>query len=273
MTADSITHYASITRKCFINAPFEQLEHGLLDTFLRNELQPEIGLEGECLWTRGDEAFVEVANNLQEKGLSCTLHAPFFDLMPGALDSRILDVTRQKLRRAFSLIKVFSPESIVCHLGYDEEKHSYKWDDWLRISVETWSEFLEVASASGTRVMFENTYEKLPEVHYHLFNELPGENFGFCLDVGHLMAYAGSTWQIWLDKLQPWLGQIHLHDNRGSRDDHIAIGQGQFDFQELFTHLRENNLSPLITLEPHSEDDLWKSLEAIHTMNLFQEKI
>lgn len=269
MKIEEIKKYSTITKNCFINAPFEQLEQGLLDTFLRYELQPEIGLEGECLWTRDDEAFSNIARQLKDKNLQCTLHAPFFDLMPGALDSRILDITRQKLSRAFSLIKIFEPESIVCHLGYDEEKHSYKWYDWLGTSVDTWKGLLDVAEDSGTRVMFENTYEKLPDIHLQLFNELPGSNFGFCLDVGHLMAYAGSTWQIWLNELQPWLGQVHLHDNDGKRDEHIAIGQGCFDFVELFDHLRANDLTPLITLEPHSEKDLWTSLDAIKRLLLF----
>lgn len=261
--------YSSITKHCFINAPFEQLEKGLLDTFLRYELQPEIGLEGECLWNRDDDAFISVAKKFEAKSLSCTLHAPFFDLTPGGIDSKIREISRQKLRRAFSLISIFKPKTIVCHLGYDEEKHSYKWNEWLSLSVETWSELIEIASSSGTRVMFENTYEKLPDIHLQLFEELQGLDIGFCLDVGHLMAYAGSTWQVWLDKLQPWLGQIHLHDNDGERDDHIAIGQGIFNFEELFNHLHKNNLSPLITLEPHSENDLWKSLDAIKSLNLF----
>ena len=272
MNTDNSKKYSSITRKCFINAPFEQLEQGLLKTFLDYELQPEIGLEGECLWTREDAAFIEIAQQFAEKGLSRTLHAPFLDLAPGATDIRIREVTRDKLRRAFALLEVFKPKSMVCHLDYEDNKHSYKMDEWLNISLETWSELLEIAARTNTPVMFENTYEHLPDVHLRLFEQLPGSNFGFCMDVGHLMAYAGSTWQVWLDKLQPWLGQMHLHDNDGNRDDHIAIGQGRFDFGELFDHLHKNNLSPLITLEPHSEKDLWISLKAIRSLGLFDAK-
>lgn len=270
MNIDEINKYSSITRQCFINAPFEQLVQGLLGLFLQHELNPEIGLEGECLWTMKRSSFIKIARQFEEKGLNCTLHAPFFDLSPGAIDSKIREVSRNKLRHAFALIEVFKPKSIVCHLGYEDNKHSYKMDEWLRISVDTWSELLEVAAKYDTPVMFENTYEQLPDTHLRLFEQLPGSNFGFCLDVGHLMAYAGSTWQIWLDKLQPWLGQIHLHDNDGGRDDHIAIGQGRFNFNELFDHLHTNDVSPLITLEPHSEKDLWCSLEAIHSLGLLR---
>jgi len=269
MTNPRKNDYSSITGRCFINVPFDHLEQGMLDLFLTHGLQPEIGLEGNCLWTTPTETFAQVAARFADHGLACTLHAPFFDLMPGALDPKIREVTREKLRRAFAPIRVFQPRSMVCHLGYDNDKHTYKMKEWLDFSVETWSELLAVAEESGTPVMFENTYEPLPDIHQRLFELLPGNNFGFCLDVGHLMAFAGSPWQLWMKTLQPWLGQVHLHDNDGSRDDHIAIGRGRFNFSELFEYLRRNNLSPIITLEPHSEKDLWDSLESIRTLDLF----
>ena len=47
-----------------------------------------------------------------------------------------------------------------------------------------------------------------------------------------------------------------------------AIGKGNFNFSELFCYLHDNNLSPMITLEPHSEDDLWESIDALKRMNV-----
>lgn len=269
MKPDQTNRYAHITNRCFINAPFEQLQAGLLDLFIRYRLQPEIGLEGNCLWDLQEKDFLQTAELLQQHNLSCTLHAPFFDLAPGGSDSRIREVTREKLRRAFNLIPLFTPRSVVCHLGYDDEKHSYKLDEWLGHSLETWHELIDLAEKHNTCVMFENTYETSPDIHHRLFEEISSDNLRFCLDTGHLMAYAGTSWQLWLDSLLPWLGQLHLHDNRGERDEHIAIGHGRFDFSSLFIFLRENQVSPLLTLEPHSEKDLWLSLESIDSMELF----
>ncbi|HBI14513.1 MAG TPA: hypothetical protein DDY20_03180 [Desulfobulbaceae bacterium] len=261
--------FADITSQCFINAPFEQLRQGLLPLFLAHRLRPEIGLEGDCLWTARRDEFQAVADQLHEHGLACTLHAPFSDLAPGAADRRIREITRDKLRRAFELAGVFQARAIVCHLGYDDRKGSYKFDDWLRHSLETWNELLDLAAMSNTPVMLENTYERTPEIHRALLTELAGRDIGFCLDVGHLTAYAHSTWQVFLDTLLPWLRHLHLHDNNGERDEHIAIGQGCFPFQELFAFLRQQQLSLLFTLEPHSEKDLWQSLQAIAEMRLF----
>ena len=266
---DSSGRYAVVTGQCFINAPFAQLRAKLLPLFLGHRLRPEIGLEGDCLWTTPREQFQAVADQLRAHNLPCTLHAPFSDLAPGATDPRIREISRDKLRRAFALLEVFQPDSIVCHLGYDDHKHSYKFDDWLRHSLDTWNELLDLAAATATPVMFENTYETTPRIHHALFTELASRDIGFCLDVGHLTAYARSTWQVFLDTLLPWLRQLHLHDNHGERDEHIAIGQGCFPFRELFAFLREQHLRPLITLEPHSEKDLWLSLRALAETDLF----
>ena len=192
-----------------------------------------------------------------------------FDLVPGGSDTRLREVSREKLRRAFDLIPLFKPRSIVCHLGYDQEKHSYRLEEWVANSLDTWGELIRLAGENDTLVMFENTYESSPDIHLRLFEELKADNLRFCLDTGHLAAYAGTGWQVWLDVLLPYLGQLHLHDNRGERDDHIAIGHGCFDFVSLLTFLKDKKCLPLITLEPHSEEDLWLSLEEIDRSSLF----
>lgn len=261
--------YSSITSRCFINAPLERLQKDLLDVFTNHHFQPEIGLEGNCLWEQDTEDFTAIAKTLQKHNLNCTLHAPFHDLAPGGFDTRIVELSREKLGRAFALLEIFKPQSIVCHLGFEDNKHGSNIERWLETSVATWTELINTAEAAGTKVMFENTYETNPLVHRQFLSALDTNAMGFCLDTGHLMAFAQSEMEPWLDELGPWIGQLHLHDNDGKGDDHIGVGEGIFDFPKLFQHLKNKQLSPLITLEPHSEKDLWLSLENITRMNLF----
>lgn len=267
MNTGTTSRHLSANR-CFVNAPFERLRRDLLALFLANRLQPEIGLDGDCLWRYSDADFARIADRLRQEGLACTLHAPFTDLAPGGREQRIVGVSRDKLRRAFALVPIFRPRSIVCHLGYEAHKHQGCFDEWLQRSLATWNELVPMAEHCGTRVLFENTYEDHPSVHRRLLKAIDSQNTGFCLDVGHLLAFASSGWQQWLDDLGPWLGQLHLHDNDGTSDAHLAIGRGKFDFQGLFGFLRHQDMRPLITLEPHSEEDLWLSLAAMRAMAL-----
>ncbi|OGQ97947.1 MAG: hypothetical protein A2505_08215 [Deltaproteobacteria bacterium RIFOXYD12_FULL_55_16] len=254
--------YQHLTSRCFINFPFRRLQQEL-DFVLTHRFQPEIGLEGDTLYTATTAEYQKVARALAEAGLGCTLHAPFFDLAPGALDKNILTATRAKLGKAFDLIEIFRPAAVVCHLNYEENKHGYKKEDWFNTSLTTWQELLAQAAAYQVPLMLENTYETGPEQHEKMLAALNSPLARFCLDVGHVSAFAKNSWQDWLPALAPWLGQLHLHDNQGDRDAHLAPGRGTFDFPGLFGYLKAQSLKPLVTLEPHTRDDLWESLAAL----------
>ncbi|MCB2181380.1 MAG: sugar phosphate isomerase/epimerase [Desulfobulbaceae bacterium] len=258
-----------ITSHCFINAPFVHLRDHI-EHYIDLGIQPEIGLEGDVLYDFSDDEFAKIAAKLHDAGLSCTLHAPFFELSVGALDRYIRDASRKKLRRAFQLIAVFKPKSIVCHLGFEENKHGYKEEEWFQHSIEAWREFLEIAENHHTPLMLENTYEKTPAQHQRILKTLNSPMARFCLDVGHVLAFAKNSWQDWLPALEPWLGQLHLHDNKGGKDLHLALGKGIFPFQELFDYLKAQELTPLITLEPHQENGVSDSLNALERFCFFR---
>lgn len=268
---NSKRNYTHISSRCFVNAPWYELKERYLDLFVEHKIQPEIGLEGLCLYEEPIDTFREVANILKEHELSCTLHAPFFDLAPGALDPEILEATRNKLRKAFELIKIFRPESIVCHMNFEQNKQGYKWKQWTEASLGTWHELMNIAAQDNCPLMLENTYESTPDTHEFILSSLDSDNARFCLDVGHLMSFAKSPWQDWLPKLSRWLGQLHLHDNNGSLDQHLAPGLGNFNFEELFQFLSNNSLKPLVTLEPHSEKDLWAAFAYLDKTKLLDQ--
>ena len=66
---------------------------GLLQRVIRDGLNPEISFNHIDLERYQAADFREVADRLVDSGLSVTLHAPFMDLRPGALDPRIRQVT------------------------------------------------------------------------------------------------------------------------------------------------------------------------------------
>lgn len=260
----SLEKYHPITSRCFINAPLERLNDDLLQLFLAHRLQPEIGLEGDFLWTAPRSFYADLAATLQSHGLGCTLHAPFHDLTPGGFDRRFVRLTREKLSLAFTLLPLFRPQSIVCHLGFEPYKHGHDLERWLDVSTATWSPLLPIAAEANVRVMFENTYEPDPAIHKALLERLQPFTPGFCLDTGHVLAFSHSPWQRWISEMQPWLGQVHLHDNDGSSDAHQALGTGHFDFTGFFHAVNGGSTKLLCTLEQRTEADLTASLEFLH---------
>jgi sugar phosphate isomerase/epimerase len=80
--------------------------------------------------------------------------------------------------------------------------------------------------------------------------------------------YSATSLDEWMNELGSRLGQIHIHDNNGIYDEHLPIGEGNFPFQQFFSMIRERDVNPIITLESHTEQNLWKMLEKIKAMKL-----
>ncbi len=265
---NSLNDFPSLTSCCFLNTSLESICtcRDTLDFFLKNNFHPEISLEGNFLWDVEPKQVEKVAQVLEQHGLACTLHAPFQDLAPGGFDKRITALTREKLHRAFSLLPLLQPKSIVCHLGYEPFRHTHKMEHWLSVSVTTWAPLLATAAENKIQVMFENTYEPDPTPHKLLFAALSGLNPGFCLDTGHVIAFSSTPWQLWVQELSPWLGQLHLHDNEGSADSHDPIGRGIFDFASMLKELSSHEKTVFCTLEQRSEAAISTSLQQLASM-------
>lgn len=260
--------FRTTPERCFINAPILQLLDGeLLPFFLKHRFQPEIGLEGNALYSKSAKEFRQLANKLEGEGLSCTLHAPFFDLSPGALDPKIRAATREKLHLAFELIDIFKPQTVICHLNFESNKHGYKIEEWFAQAEETFRLLLAIAASRQTTLALENTYESEPSQHIRMMKALNSPYAKVCLDVGHMEAFAKCHWRDWLP-VMPWVGHLHLHDNQGDTDTHQAIGHGKFDFPGFLGALDQHNIHPRITLEPHTDKDLWASLDALARLDV-----
>jgi len=71
-----------------------------------------------------------------------------------------------------------------------------------------------------------------------LFERLQNQGVRFCFDIGHQHAFSRSTLEDWLRALGSYLGQLHLHDNHGTADEHLPVGEGNFPFGDLFQFIR-----------------------------------
>ena len=252
----------NLIRKIQVNIPFTMLYESYIDIFISNKINPEIGFDAHSLDAYTFDDFKGIAQRVDSAGLRVTLHAPFMDLSAGSSDPEIREITRYRFNQLLSLIPVFRPHSVVFHTGYDQRRYWPIWDTWVENSIETWTMIGETLRQSDTRLMLENVYENAPEEILVFFKKLMPLGVGFCLDTGHHCVFSEYSLATWLNVLGPFIGQLHLHDNSGNNDDHLALGEGKVDFKFLFEFMAKCGITPsVITLEPHREEDLWPSLE------------
>jgi sugar phosphate isomerase/epimerase len=249
-------------RKVQVNIPFTMLYESYLERFIRLGINPEIGLDARALETYSHAEFDDIARQLRKYNRSITLHSPFIDLSPGSPDPAVRELTRHRFEQMLQLVSLFRPVSVVCHAGYDKKRYGYFRETWVEKSLEMWSWVGERVRNEGARLMLENVYEHGPEDMRILFQSLNHWDVGFCLDTGHQAAFSRTSLEKWVKALGTHIGQLHLHDNSGRRDEHLALGRGQIDFPLLFKLLKAiRKEPPIITLEPHTKGDFRPSLE------------
>lgn len=247
----------TILEKVHVGIPYLMLAGELLPLFEEKGLNPEISFDADTLDNLDHARLVIIAEALGMRGMRTTLHAPFMDMAPGSPDSMVRAVLRHRLEQMLRVAMELRPETVVCHAGYEDRRYRHMKGQWLEYSLSLWKWFASGLNELGARLVLENVFEKGPEELYDLFESLCGEGVGFCLDVGHQSAFSSASLQRWLDVLGRFILQLHLHDNHGEADEHLAIGTGLVDFHALFAWLGVNrDCPPVITIEPHLREDI-----------------
>jgi sugar phosphate isomerase/epimerase len=194
-----------------VHVPYDRIGDYLL--FIKeNRLNLEIYFQAHTL----DVVRYPDLHDLREKleyGPSFTIHAPFMDLSPGAVDSKVRAATEERFAQVFDVAKVLRPEAIVFHSGYEKWKYSLKTDLWLEKSLLTWKPLLQRAVDMGVKIAIENIFEDEPTNLILLMEKVDSRNFGVCFDAGHFNLFSKLPLKEWLDQLNPWIMELHLHDN------------------------------------------------------------
>lgn len=195
-----------------------------------------------------------------------TLHAPFMDMNPGAMDPMIRSVTQMRFRQLLNVAAILKPRVAVFHAAYDKWRYSGRKDVWLNNSIETWHTVMDAASNIGMRVAVENVFDEDPEALRMLIEKIARPGFGFCFDTGHFNLFSAVPMEQWFEGLGRHLVEVHLHDNDGTADSHWAVGQGSVDFEKFFGLMRKHSPVPVFTVEAHEKEDVETSLGRVKSL-------
>jgi len=209
------------------------------------------------------EARLHEVREAMDWGGTLSVHGPFMDLSPGAVDSKIAAATLDRFMQVMVFLEVLLPDVVVFHSGYEKWKYAGEVELWLGQSVKTWSAVMEKASRIGVKVAIENIVDTEPDNLCALVDRMADPDFGLCLDVGHRELFSELSIGDWVDGMGGRILELHLHDNHGTGDDHLPIGDGRVDFGTLFDRLKALPIDPVYTLEAHSTGDAALSLERL----------
>lgn len=245
-----------------INVPYSMLLQRI-DFAIKNRIHPEIYFSAEDLDTCQEKEAKQLAETLHGNGLEISLHGPFMDLSPGGVDQRVKAITSDRILKTIELALFFKPKVIVFHPGYERWKFDGNVNLWLESSLQTWRPLVKEVEALGFTLAIENVFEESPDSIKSLLEKIDSPHFRFCFDTGHHHVFNKTPLADWFEALGRYLVEVHLHDNHREMDEHLPMGEGNFDFDQFFKLLSQYRLKPIYTLEPHEENHLWRGLEAV----------
>jgi len=210
----------------------------------------------------------KLAKELRAKNIVVRTAGPIFDLNPGSLDHVVRKHTESCFLKAVNLAKSFESDSLVLPSGFNPLLPEESVEGWRELSLETWERVGEEAGRKKIEVLIKNIFDHTPEIISGLIEALDGFPFKACLDVGHINAYSNIEIGAWLKSLGEHIGEIHLHDNLGTSDDHIALGEGIVDYRSVFKKLLRIDPLPPLTFDMQKGEAI-KSLSYIAKLDLF----
>ena len=234
------------------------------DEIVGRRIHPEIYFDSLALDRCQDADVTRLGEALRRGDISYTFHAPYMDLAPGGVDSKIRKVTLERFEHVLHLAALIKPEVVVYHPGYDKWRYGELQDLWLKGSLEMWISLVKEAEKLGVTLALENVFEEGPETLAKLLETINSPHLGFCFDTGHWLIFSTRGLEEWIRRLGKRMVETHIHDNNGREDQHLPPGDGEFDFPGFFRLLWTRRLAPIYTLEVHREAELARSFDAVH---------
>lgn len=204
-----------------------------------------------------------VGRELQGRAITFTMHAPYMDLSPGGVDKKVVEISRDRLKKAVEIANTMGARGIVCHPGYDRWRFDGNQQLWLDGSIETWEQVLKEAD-KGLLVMLENIFEEEPTTLLSLLGHFK-DRLWFCFDSGHFNLFSKLPFEEWLIPLKDYIREFHLHDNHGKSDQHLPIGRGDFPFRELKQFLKR--LPDIVCVAEIADEEI--ALDAIKSAKAY----
>ena len=182
-------------------------------------------------------------------------HAPFRDFgdlfIPDKHDWKMM-IARHKLALLF--VNEFGVDTCTFHVG-SKYYPEHTVDEHREALYRSLDELLPVAEKYGITLCLENLVRPLSTADdlISYMKKYDSPNLGVCLDVGHAnlkekgrsepQSEVPPLWQsigrevYWeehiAEKLQPYVVNCHVHDNRAAADDHDLPGTGSVDWKRI----------------------------------------
>jgi len=230
------------------NIGFDCLEFNLSDYVSKDS---PLAVEGWMDWIEG------IANAVKEMNMRVSqVHAPIYRALGDHDSDEHFDLMTERM---FTACEIMQIPYAVFHPRFKREgllqKNAVETKKW---NVEWLSAWAERASENNVFIAIENLFDFWDVPGYctnarmivDLIEGIDQDNVCVCLDTGHAWI-AGNDPSDFAKELGPRLKVLHVHDNLGGGDQHVAPYVGSIDWPKFMETLKVIEYDGVFSFEIH----------------------
>ena len=206
------------------------------------------------------------------KGLNApvlTSHGDFFDVLVFSEDKKIAAISEQRIIQSMEVAKAAGAGAVIFHSNMEPfiTAEAYR-NNWINKNEEVFRRIC--AQYPSMNVYMENMFDTEPDEIANLAERMTDvENFGVCFDYAHAFL-TNTPLIVWAEALSPYIKHVHINDNDGKNDLHLALGDGTIDWVK-FLKLREMYFPEAsVLIETTPIENQKKSVKYMKKMGFFR---
>jgi len=148
----------------------------------------------------------------------------------------------------------------------------YNWPEQWRVLVSTFKHCAQVARSAGLPFCLEPRVGEMisnTDALLRLMEHVGDDNFGAVLDTAHQHAQK-EILPLSVEKLGRRIMYLHVADNDGKTNEHRALGEGNIDWEGVFTALKKHHFTGYVAIDigrlPDMDDAMRRSIAFLHEL-------
>lgn len=192
-----------------------------------------------------------------------TLHGDFFDVLVFSADEEIREVSRKRIYQSMEAAKLMGAKKVIFHTNVNSAiPTEVYYKNWLECNETVFKGVC--ADYPDVTVLMENMFDYDSSSLLELSKRMEGvSNFGVCLDYAHAYLSKEDV-NSWCEKLSPYIKHVHINDNDGIKDLHLAVGSGKIDWRGFEENRAKYFPEASILIEVNGIEKIKDSLEFLN---------
>ncbi len=159
--------------------------------------------------------------------LATSLHGAFIDVNPASGDKDFAEFSRKRCMRSCEQALRLGAKNVVFHSSCFSILRGQYLASWADSCAEFYNSLIE---KYGLNIFIENSQDIDPGPIRTLMDLCNNPKLSVCFDTGHANC-SPTGFKTWFSELRDYIGYIHLSDNMGRYDDHMALGTGTINWE------------------------------------------